>query len=221
MTLEDMLYDDEAGQPKRPLMGKRTGRYLPVSGSVKDDLQEIYELQKEIGVLAVNIHKLLGSLMTNVHEEQECIRKEIEVLTHAGAKFKEKMDELLKYAEDGSAVDGRVTEAWKPILVAVNAVLEANGYDPNTLARRDQETARILRGQEKRREMWVHAIISTFVGLLSTIGLWMYSKSLASNQVETNQSVVEVLKRLKKETPEHSMNDHVHPSNNTDAPKGK
>ncbi len=228
MTLKDMYEDGE--QPKRPFIEKRAARYLSGSDSVKDDLQEVYELLKEIGYISFQTHTLMGSLsqtmesatlngcgnrtvIRNIQEEQQELQQEAERIGQIGDVVKEKTEQLLEYAETNAELLGRITESWKAITVAIGASLEANGYDPQTLARRDIETARILRAQEKRREMWLHAIISTFVGVVSTIGLWAYSKSLASNQVETNQAIVEVLKLLKKEAPEHNPNDHTHLGN--------
>ena len=226
MSLDDLYEEENEMEESRLGSGKRGMRFLPLAASVKEDLQEIYELQKEIGSASFKIHTILssfkesmdsaGSTMESIKEGQDELQQEVDKLAHAGARIKEKLeemiterlDQLIDYAESSAEFHNKVADSWKAITIAVNATLEANGYDPQTLARRDLEVVRAFKEQEKRRERWSHAVISSFVGVLSTIMLWAYGRAMATNQAETNQAVIEALKVLKKDAPDNIAHSH-------------
>lgn len=205
--LEDMEMYEEENQPRR-LTGKRSVRFLPISASVKEDLQEIYELQKEIGSVVFKIHRFLDGIKETADENNQNISdlkksndellEQLENFEHVGERIKQKLDKLLEYAETSSDLQEKLTDNWKSIQIAINATLEANGYDPNTLMRKDMEFKKAMAAQEKRREHWSQALISAMVGILSTVVLWAYGKAVSANQAETHQAIMEVLKTYKK-----------------------
>ena len=207
MDIEDMFEDDQPGSKLRRLASKRVMK-LPDSASIKEDLQEIYTIQEEIGTIAWRIHKILSEINDTADNNSSSIEtlkksndeliEQLEAFSRFGDRIKEKLDTLLEYAENTNDIQEKIMENWKAITIAVNATLEANGYDPQTLMRKDMELKKVFEDQQRRREHIQQAIISTIIGVISTVILWAYGRAIRDNQAETNQTIMEVLKSLKK-----------------------
>ena len=95
--MSEELFDDEETSSEN---GKKSGpRYLPSKTTIKDDLQEIYDTERQIGSAVFKLHQLIGQV-------QETLGKKAD-----SEEVSEGLEDLNLYLETNSkAVQDRLAE---------------------------------------------------------------------------------------------------------------
>lgn len=198
--------------------GTRGVRYLSVKASIKEDLQAIFELQKEVGQAIWSLHKLiaavnigsgahqtafvqansdLAELLERLAERQDSLQAKLEEVTELTESHLATIHgEIEKVSEEFNKHRVTLSNNWERINAAIDTILTANGVDPRTLVQPNREILDELRGQKTRRERWVNAIIGAAVGVISTAILGFYARSVSTAQAETHESTKEILKEI-------------------------
>lgn len=222
----------EEGEACNSAAGTKGVKYLSVKASIKEDLQAIFELQKEVGQAVWSLHKLIASLhagagatqsafvqahtdlaelIDRLSERQDSLQQKLEDLTELTEDHLSSVSEFHKeFGEYRKTLHGN----WDRINVAIDTVLKANGVDLKTLAQPNQEILVELRDAKVRRERWVNAIIGGVVGLISTSILGLYARTVALDQAETHESTRVILKKIEEiadavKKSQTTLNDHI------------
>ena len=215
-------FDEENHAPDNepaPTVGVKGVRYLSVKNSIKEDLQAIFELQKEVGQAIWTLHKLTASLNVgaNAHntafvQAHEGLSEVLDSLTKRQDALQQRLNEVSGLSKDSIEALGTDfvelknnfsthQQLWSAelerITVAVDAVLQSHGYDPRTLAQRDPELTKELQRMKSVRERWMNAIIGTVVSLIAAGLLALYASTVTSGQQETHTATKEILKEMK------------------------
>ena len=204
--------EDESPSTAQDISG-RTPRFLPGKASIKDDLQQVYEMEKEIGSAVFRLHRLLHQVQVTTstsvksHELEEALESITATLTQQQTVLQGTLSELSKAAEEQSEHNTRVEEDWTRIQTAASVILKDHGYDPRTLAEPAEEVKRLGR--------WLNHLQTIFVGiivtLLSTWILSSYSKALLADQKAANEGLIKETKELADvvKRQQQELNDHI------------
>lgn len=207
-------FEDESPSGATDISGRiQATRFLPGKASIKDDLQQVYEMEKEIGSAVFRLHRLLNqvhvatSTVAKTHEMEEAIKSVMDKLTEYHDVLQGRLDAIKTANDSQHTHNARVEDDWEKLLTAANIILKTNGVDPKTLAEQPEEVKRLGR--------WLNHIQSVVVGIIITLlSAWImsaYSKSLLSDQKAANDALVKevtaAVELVKKQQQE--LNDHV------------
>ena len=208
--MSEELFDDEETTES----GKKSGpRFLPSKTTIKDDLQEIYDTERQIGSAVFKLHQLIGQV-------QETLGKKAD-----SEEVSEGLEDLNLYLETNSkAVQDRLTEIkaaadvftnhlvkidndWLRVQRATNETLKSHGIDPQTLA---EESDKI-----KKLGRWMTAIqmvgVSIIVTLISAWIMSSVSKTIVTDQKAVNDQLLQQNQQilLQNQQLERTMEEHI------------
>lgn len=214
-----MTYEFEREQQADSSAGIKGVKYLSVRASIKEDLQAIFELEKEVGQAVWSLHKLTSLLSTGVGQHKvefaqahTDLTELMDLLSERQVSLQKKLDDVTELTDEHlSSLDEAVSEFaksfqeqretleknWDRINAAIDAVLHSNGIDPRTLVQPNPEILIELRDAKVRRERWANGIIGAVVGLISTAILGIYARTVTVEQATTQAATKEILVEIK------------------------
>lgn len=217
-------FDDlEARDPEEisePSARSTATRFLPGKASIKDDLQQIYEMEKTIGSIVYKLHTALSHLQATASvgarssDVTDAVEKILEELDAQHKALLARMDTVDTAHNALATHDQKVQKDWDRLLLAADSVLTDHGYDLKTLAAPAAEV--------KRLGHWMNIISALALGVIITlVSTWImssFSKSLLEEQNAANKVLIqktqEAIDLMKKQQQE--LDAHI-----TGKPKGK
>lgn len=212
--MSEELFDDEETSSEN---GKKSGpRYLPSKTTIKDDLQEIYDTERQIGSAVFKLHQLIGQVQETLGKkaDSEEVSEGLEDLNlYLETNSKAVQDRL---AEIKAAADvftnhlAKIDNDWLRVQRATNETLKSHGIDPQTLA---EESDKI-----KKLGRWMTAIqmigVSVIVTLISAWIMSSVSKTIVTDQkaindqlLQQNQQILLQNKEIQRILDEHMLLD--------------
>ena len=224
---------DEESTDEQPRLERRA-RILSLNNSIKQDLQEIFEMQKEIGAAVYSLHKVAASynLLLTKHDEiiqgalddaQEEYKEQLQII-------KSRLDDLQKSIVDKtdslssnmsgkmrsvSEVQDLINKDWIRIKKVMDIVLKNNGYDPVTLAEHPESVKKLNWLFDKFSSVIVSLIIS---GLLSLLMIGQ-NRSSESKMLEISTKTIQTLETMQKELKAHIETEQSLPHYDEPRPK--
>lgn len=211
MTSQSHYEDEQAGGHEASGRNMPV-RFLPGKATIKDDLQAVFEMEKEIGSMVFRVHKLLGQVLATTgdsaksEEIADALQTLLQALADHHANIQRNLDSLKDSAEEITTHNQKVDDDWMRIQMAANVTLRSHGIDPRTLAE-ESESVKKLSKWLSYGQMIIVGIIVTF---FSTWIMSSYSKSLLTDQKAANEEllketkqVVEMVKKQQQELSDH------------------
>lgn len=213
--MSGMNFDEENPTEAGELRVERRGRYLSVKASIKEDLQEIFELQKEIGSAVYSVHRLtsllnssasahytasadnsveVAALVAELQSQQQAIQHHlsevnatvIDRLNAVNLIIQDRLNRIGDFTDAFSEHQEKVDRDWARIQRASEVTLKFHGVDPHTLADRDET----LKSFGKFMDRTGSAIVSLLISTLFSTFIWLYTKTV----VATNQEAAAATK---------------------------
>ena len=133
-------YDDETNTDGSAARRPEDMKYLPGRASIKDDLQAIFEMEKQIGSAVFKLHQLVNQVQSSVKsgvtskEYQDGLEEVTDTMMENNAGFKAQLEDIRSVTDLLSDHLTRVDADWGRIQKAANVTLKSHGVDPATLA---------------------------------------------------------------------------------------
>jgi prophage DNA circulation protein len=191
-------------------------RFLSGSATVKDDLQIIFDMERQIGAAVFQLHQLVNHLQENVEERatSEELAEGFEILGHSLTEVGEVLQENQSSIKEATDLLmprlNKIDTDWSRIQRATNEVLRTNGIDPQTLS---EESIHL-----KKLGKWMNTLQLIGVSILVTIAsAWVmssFSKTLIADQrsvndqvLQQNQTILNQNRDLQRQLTEHIARD--------------
>ena len=189
--MSEELFDDEEISSEG---GKQSGtRYLPSKTTIKDDLQEIYDTERQIGSAVFKLHQLIaqvGEMLSKKADSEELSEglEDLNLYLETNSKtVQESLSEIKAAADVFTSHLAKIDNDWIRVQRATNETLKSHGIDPTTLA---EESDKI-----KKLGRWMSVIqmvgVSLVVSVVSAIIMSTVSKTIISDQKLINDQLLQ------------------------------
>ena len=183
---------------EEPEFSEQGVQFLPGRASIKDDLQAIFEMEKQIGAAVFQLHRVVHQIQATsatavqLEDLENCLGKLTEMFT---AHHETLRDRLIEMKESALIHQEKVEGDWARIQRAAGVILKNHGIDPTTLAEESEKVRTLGR--------WISYLQMIGLGIVITfISTWIvssFSKALLADQKAVNEQLQQDLKQTNQE----------------------